>query len=217
MNRRKFIGVSGLGIIGANSSVMAVSKIFGFNIEDKVFEILSFLDIYQTGEIDELLDKKIVIRKLEEFRKSNYLVCDDNLYWKAGDDKIIIPLQLKTFNGEIIDHILAVFKIDEDSKTNYIGNLSGFHLETIIRNKRVLSQLGGTEKIRHSVLPSTGKGKPVDLGWSYETEFGNFELSASLIEGKTSISSALYIDNDALWQNSFLSETPLLHSNSITI
>jgi len=217
MNRRKFIGVSGLGVIGTNSLVSTVSNILGFSFEDKIFDFFSFIGVSQTGKIDELNDKITVIHKLNDWLKSNYTLCDDNLYWKAGDNRLLIPLQLKTVDGELFDHVVLVFNHYEGNIAQYTGNLSGFHLETILRNKKLLSKLGDVNKIRNSVLPSSGKGKPVDLGWSFETDLGNFELSASLIEGKTSISSALYVDDDAVWQNSFLSESALNHSIANTI
>lgn len=217
MNRRKFIGISGISIIGTNSLVMSVSSFLGLGAEDKIFDILSFIGVDKTGKIDELKNKSIVLDALKTWRKSNYSLCDDNIYWKAGDDQILIPIQLKTADEVIIDNIVLVFKIEKEQNLRYIGNLSSFHIEAISRNKKILSKLGDTDKIRASVLPFSGKGKPVDLGWSFETKLGSFELSASLIEGKTSVSSALYADNKALWQSSFLSETPLIVDYVTTI
>ncbi len=217
MDRRKFIGISGVSIIGANSFVMSVSSFLGLGAEEKIFDIFSFIGVNKTGKIDELKNKSIVFDALKSWAKSNYSLCDDNIYWKAGDDQILIPIQLKTADEVIIDNIVLVFKIEKEQNLRYVGNLSSFHIEAISRNKKLLSKFGNTDKIRESVLPSSGKGKPVDLGWSFETKLGSFELSASLNADKTSVSSALYAGNNAVWQSSFLSETSLVHTHSTTI
>ncbi len=217
MNRRKFIGISGISIIGTNSLMMSVSSFLGLGSEEKIFDILSFIGVNKTGKIDALKDNSVIVNNLKSWSKSNYSLCDDNTYWKAGDDQVLIPIQLKTSDEIIIDNIVLVFNVEKDENIRYVGNLSSFHIEAISRNKKLLNKLGDTHKIRESVLPFSGKGKPVDLGWSFETKLGIFELSASLNEGKTSVSSALYADNNALWQSSFLSETPLIVDHATTI
>jgi hypothetical protein len=217
MNRRRFIGVSGISIIGTNSLVSSVSRFLGLGFEDKIFDIFSFLGVNRTGKIDELKNNLIVTNLLKSWAKSNYSLCDDNVYWKAGDDQILIPIQLKTLSAVTIDNVVLVFNIDKDQNIQYAGNLSSFHIEAISRNKKLLNKLGYTHRIRESVLPSTGKGMPKDLGWCFETKLGSFELSTILDKGKTSVSSALYVDGDAVWQNSFLSESLLVQTNSAII
>lgn len=217
MNRRKFIGISGISIIGTNSLVMSVSSFLGLASEDNVFDIFSFIGVDKTGKIDELKNKSVILNILKSWGKSNYSLCDDNTYWKAGDDQVLIPIQLKTTDDTIIDNTVLVFNLEQNQNIRYSGNLSSFHIEAISRNKKQLSKLGDTKKIRESILPSSGKGKPVDLGWAFDTKHGSFELSASLNGGKTSVSSALYTDNNAVWQSSFLSETSLVHIHTTTI
>ncbi|HMR89673.1 MAG TPA: hypothetical protein PKD51_16040 [Saprospiraceae bacterium] len=217
MNRRKFLGISGISLIGSNSLVMSVSSVLGIGSEDKVFDIFSFLGVNKTGKIDNLKFNKIILDQLKIWQKSNYQLCDDNIYWIAGKDQILIPIQLKTSDDKILDNVVLVFYITEDQSPKYTGNLSSFHIEAISRNTKLLDELGDTEIIRESILPYTGKGRPVDLGWSFDTKLGSFELSASLSDGKTSISSALYVDKKAIWQSSFLSESQLVQSFSATI
>jgi hypothetical protein len=217
MNRRKFISISSISIVGTNSLVMSVSSFLGLGSEDKIFDILSFIGVHKTGKIDVLKNNSIIFDTLKSWAKSNYSVCDENVYWEAGDNQILIPIQLKTSDDVIIDNIVLVFNLEKADNIRYVGNLTSFHIEAISRNKKILSKLGNIDKIRESVLPSSGKGKPVDLGWSFETKLGSFELSASLNEGKTSVSSALYADNNALWQSSFLSETSLIIDYTTTM
>lgn len=206
-----------MSIIGTNGIIMSVSSLLGLGSEEKIFDIFSFIGVIKTGKIDQLKSKEVILNTLMNWAKSNYFLCDDNTYWKAGDDQILIPIQLKTLDNVILDNVVLVFNIDRKEITKYSGNLSGFHIEAITRNKNLLAQLGDTDKIRKSILPSSGKGRPVDLGWSFETTFGSFDMSASLVDGKTSISSALYVDNEAVWESSFLSDSPLVHNYSTTI
>lgn len=217
MNRRKFIGISGISIVGTNSLVMSVSSLFGLGSEEEIFDIFTFMGVRKTGKIDQLKDDSAVKEHLKLWAKSNYYPCNENTYWKAGEDQILVPIQLNTSDNIMIDNIVLVFNIDKDQNTKYTGNLSSFHIETISRNIKSLNELGDSDKIRESILPSTGKGKPVELGWSFDTKHGNFELSATLLEGKTSVSSALFVDNNAVWQSSFLSETPMVQTHSTTI
>ena len=83
MNRRKFLGISGISLIGSNSLVMSVSSVLGIGSEDKVFDIFSFLGVNKTGKIDNLKFNKIILDQLKIWQKSNYQLCDDNIYWIA--------------------------------------------------------------------------------------------------------------------------------------
>lgn len=208
MNRRKFIGVSGLSIIGTNSFVASISHIFGLQIKDICSEVLKIMGVANEGQISQLDDASVIHEKLNNWAKSNFLLFKDNVYYTDGNKTLLIPLKQKNKGGSTIDNVLLVFRFNENGIIRYTGNLSGFHMEAISWNKKALLNLGDEKTIRDSILPLSGKGKPYNLGWSFETASGRFDLSAKLDdEGKTLITSAVKKGDQYVWENSFVAES----------
>lgn len=130
---------------------------------------------------------------------------NDGLIWRAGNNTIVYPLQLSTDSAINIDQVVLVFTVQKNGAITYNGSLSGFHLEVIELNKNSLLQLGDAAYIRACILPALEMGQSKDGGWALTTEKGYFELNVKIEKDKSIIFSALKVDNQFIWQNSFLS------------
>ena len=213
MKRRKFIGVSGISLLGLNGIVSASSVFFQ---KAKSNHVLEFAELIGAQKLNnKLSDKQIVyISKFcASWMKLGYVHKDFDIIWKAGNNHIIYPMQLSKDHSDHIDQVVLIFNISQNGDLKYTGSLSGFHLEIIEIHKNLILQLGDPDMIQSCILPANGRGKPIEGGWAYYTKKGHFELGVKIETDKSYVSSALMVDEKFIWQNSIFSNHSLLRQS----
>ncbi len=209
MDRRKFISVSGISLVGLNG-IVSTSTLFLPKENQK--DASDFMELIGAQKLNKKLSdsqNNYILKCSESWMNLGYKNDDYGPIWKAGNKTFIYPLQLSSDLSDNIDQVVLVFTILKDGELKYTGSLSGFHLEIIDINKKLLLQLGDAHIIRSCILPAEGRGKPLEGGWAFKTEKGFFELSSNIEKDKSYISSALTVDQKYIWQNSILSNHSL--------
>jgi hypothetical protein len=214
MERRKFINISGVSLLGLNyiidldifksndackNNINLLLDLLKVTTNRKCFNvnILSKINLYINAW---------VIRGYKN---------PDTTYWLFGENIILYPLFLNNKDGAILDEVLLVFKLEKKDNLIYQGVITGFHIESLISNKSKLLELGDASKIGESILPILSKGRYIAGGWAYQTNNGYFELVVTLENDKANVYSGLIADHEYLWQTQIESKY-LMNNNSFT-
>ncbi len=213
MKRRKFIGVSGISLLGLNKIVIASSVFFRQEKKNFISDFTALIGAQKLNKKLSAAQNEYILKSCDSWIKLGYTYIDSELFCKAGNN-IIYPLQLSANDSNFIDQVVLVFTILKNGDLKYSGSLSGFHLEIIEVHKNLILQLGDADMIRSCILPAYEKGKPIEGGWALCTKKGHFELSVKIELDKSYVSSALMVDEKFIWQNSILSNHSLLRRSS---
>ncbi|MFZ1562191.1 MAG: hypothetical protein WAT37_19790 [Saprospiraceae bacterium] len=208
MKRRKFIGVSGISLLGMNGIVNISSLLFQ---KENTNNLSCFIELIGAQKLNnKLSDKQIeYISKISNsWTNLGYKNNESGQIHKAGNI-LIYPMKLFKVHSDHIDEVVLIFTMLKNGDLKYTGSLSGFHLEIIEIHKNLILQLGDPDMIQSCILPGDGKGKPIEGGWAYYTKKGHFELGVKIETDKSYVSSALMVDEKFIWQNSILSNHTL--------
>jgi hypothetical protein len=215
MDRRKFISVSGISLVGLNGIFSATSSFFP---KDKSHEVINFMELLGAERLNRKLSdqqNEYILKACKSWLNLGYKNSDVGFLWKAGEDTIICPMKLSTDTVDSIDNVVLVFTIQNSTGIKYEGSLSGFHLEAISLNQKALLSLGNADFTRSCILPYEVSLSDKRMG-TFTTKKGYFELVVKIEKDKTYACSALKVGNQFLWQNSILSNHTL-RSHSITL
>lgn len=208
MDRRKFIGVSGISLIGISPVFSTASRIISRPSDGNTTDFLMLTGAKKSVFSMSQEDNDMLQNQCCSWIKSGYTQSHPDFCWKT-EKNILIPLELSGSSNKLLDQVLLVFERSGNGSLSYTGVISGFHQEVFVKNKTILQTLGDASVIAESVFPTAQKGKPVPGGWMYYTKRGSFELSVMIDSGKTSLSSALISGQKSLWNNSILSDHTL--------
>lgn len=216
MDRRKFISVSGISLVGLNGIVSASSLLFQ---KGRLHEVTNFMELIGAETLNKKLSDQqheYILTACKSWLHIGYKNSDGGHLWKAGDDTIICPMKLSSDTLDNIDEVVLVFTIQKNNGIRYKGCLSGFHLEIISLHQKSLLSLGNADFIRSSILPYQVNLSMENTG-TFTTKKGYFELAVKIEKDKTFVSSALKVGSQFIWQNSILSNHTLYCQSSSTV
>jgi len=215
MDRRKFISVSGISLVGLNGIVSASSLLFQ---KQRLQEVTNFLELIGAERLhNKLTDQQheYILTSCTSWLHIGYKNIDGSLFWKAGEDTIICPMKLSSATKDSIDQVILVFSVQQNNEIKFEGSFSGFHLEIIALNQKELMSLGNADFIRSCILPYQ-RSQTMESKGVLTTKRGYFELAVKIEKNKTFVSSALKVDNKFIWQNSILSNHTLYSQSTTT-
>lgn len=157
-----------------------------FSIEDSLFQL---------GE-----------EHLTPWRKLGYTPLDTRLFWHAGADYAIIPVQLLHPQLGVLESCTLHFTKPPTGIWTYSGSLSGFHLEAINKASSEVAQQG-TDSAYHRqlLLPIVSIDHKVVKG-AYLTALGSFEFKAKINNDRTFVVARLKKADKTVWEAEYLSD-----------